>query len=138
MSNTVVIAGRIGKDAEIRALPDGTPIVSFTLADSYYSKGQQATNWWDCSGFGQRYEKLAGYLTKGAQVTIFGTLTTDEYVDREGAKRKAIRLRLNDIALQGGHSVPTSGQAAPVPPKAVKKAPAPQPDLIEDEADVPF
>ena len=58
--NNIAITGNLGKDIEIRHLPDGTPIGNFSVADSQ-GKDKPAI-WWSCSLFGKRCESLAPYL----------------------------------------------------------------------------
>jgi single-strand DNA-binding protein len=117
--NNITIAGNIGKDAEVRFLPNGDPVCSFSVADS--QGREKPTIWWNCSLFGKRAESLAPYLTKGGQVTVSGTITEREWTDKDGAKRKSMDIRVNDVALQGGKREGTTpvktpdGQVAHVP-----------------------
>ena len=92
--NVICITGNLGKDAERKALPDGTPVLRFTVADSQ-GKDKHAI-WWSADMYGKRAESLAQYLVKGQQVTVTGTLSEREY---EGKKYQTIRV--NDLALQG-------------------------------------
>jgi single-strand DNA-binding protein len=105
--NSITIAGQLGKDAEVRFLPNGDPVAGFSVADSQGK--DKPTIWFNCSLFGKRAESLAQYLTKGQSVTVVGTLTEREYTNKEGAKVKAQDVRVSDIALQGGQK-----QQAPV------------------------
>ena len=98
--NSITITGNLGKDAEMRALNDGTPVLSFSVADN---QGKDKSSiWWNCSLFGKRAESLHQYLTKGQQVTVIGNVSEREFTDKEGNKRKSMDVRVNDIALQGG------------------------------------
>jgi len=119
--NNITVAGLLGKDCEIRSMPDGTPVASFSVADS---QGKDKTTiWWNCQLFGKRAESLEKYLTKGQAVTVSGTVTEREWTDKEGNKRKSMDVRVNEVALQGGRP-----EAAPV-----AKARRP----VED-SDIPF
>lgn len=104
--NTIIVAGNISRDSEIRYLPNGDPVVGFSVADNQ-GKDKPAI-FFNCSLFGKRAESLAQYLTKGQAVTVTGTLTEREYTNRDGVKAKSQDIRVNDIALQGGQK-----QAAP-------------------------
>lgn len=126
--NNIAITGNLGKDIEIRHLPDGTPIGNFSVADSQ-GKDKPAI-WWNVSLYGKRSESLAPYLVKGQQVTVFGTVTEREWTDNNGQKRKSMDVRANDIALQG------SRQQGQQPAKAVK--PAPVNDSFDGLEDCPF
>ena len=82
--NSICIAGNLGKDAEVRYLPDGTAVASFSVADSQGK--DKPTIWWNASLFGKRAESLAPYLVKGGQVTVTGTVSEREY-EKDGQKR---------------------------------------------------
>lgn len=137
--NSLTITGNLGKDADIRYLPDGSAVCNFSVADS---QGKDKPSiWWSCALFGKRAESLAQYLTKGQQVTVVGTVTEREYVGKEdGQKRKSMDVRVTDVALQGGKRE----EAAPAPraqaPRTAEKAPQPRPASGFDDMDddIPF
>ena len=109
--NNIAITGNLGKDIEIRHLPDGTPIGNFSVADSQ-GKDKPAI-WWNCSLFGKRCESLAPYLVKGQQVTVIGNVTEREWTDNNGQKRRAMDVRVIDIALQGSRQQAAPAQKQP-------------------------
>ncbi len=98
--NYITITGNLGKDAEMRSLPDGTSVLSFSVADSQ-GKDKPAI-WWDASLFGKRAEVLEQYLRKGQQVTVVGQVSEREYQAKDGTQKKAFSVRVADVALQGG------------------------------------
>lgn len=111
--NSITICGNLGRDAEVRMLPDGTPVASFSVADS---QGKDKPSiWWNAAIFGKRAQSLTPYLTKGQTVTIVGTVTEREFTDKDGNQRKSMDVRVNDVALQGGKrdEAPQQRQAAP-------------------------
>lgn len=116
--NNLTITGTIGRDMEQRAMPNGDPVGTFSVADS--QGREKPTIWWNCQLFGKRVSALAPYLLKGQQVTVAGTVTEREWTDKEGGKRKQMEIRVSDLALQGGKRE----QAADPAPRA---APAPRP-----------
>ncbi len=129
--NSICVAGSLGKDAEVRYLPNGDPVASFSVADS--QGRDKPTIWWNCSLFGKRAESLAPYLIKGQAVAVSGTITEREWTDNNGNKRKSMDVRVNDVALQGGKRE----GAAPAPAPAARKT-ASQAAGFEDDGDVPF
>lgn len=132
--NNITIAGQLGKDAEVRYLPNGDPVASFSVADS--QGRDKPTIWWGCQLFGKRAESLAPYLLKGQAVTVTGTVTEREYTDKtSGQKRKAMDVRVQDLALQGGKREGAAPARAPAPAPA-KAAPAGGFDDMDD--DIPF
>lgn len=96
----LLIAGTLGKDAEIRRLQNGDPVCNFSVAvDGGKDKqGQRRdSTWYDCSLWGKRGEGLAQYLTKGGKVTITGRPTVRVH---EG--KAYLGVNVDQITLQGG------------------------------------
>ena len=135
--NSLTITGNLGRDAEMRALNDGTPVLSFSVADN---QGKEKPSiWWNCALFGKRADSLQQYLTKGQQVTVIGTVSEREFTDKEGNKRKSMDVRVNDIALQGGKREEGERQpsrAARQPQRSA--APAGGGGFEDMDSDVPF
>jgi single-strand DNA-binding protein len=133
--NNITIAGRLGRDAELKSLADGTPVASFSVADDQ-GKDKPAI-WWNCAIFGKRAHSLCQYLTKGTAVTVAGTVSERSYADKNGEPQKALNVRVNDLALQGQQQTsqpaprPTQ-QAAPPAARPVPQASAGFDDLDDD------
>jgi single-strand DNA-binding protein len=130
--NSITVAGNLTKDAEVRHLNDGTPVASFGIADNQ-GKDKPAI-FWNASLFGKRAESLAQYLTRGQAVTVTGTVTEREWTDKDGAKRKSMDVRVNDVALQGGKRDAAPAQA----PAAPRKGAAQSAGFEDDGSDIPF
>lgn len=126
--NTLIIAGPLGRDAEMRSMPNGDPVASFSVADS--QGRDKPTIWWNCQLFGKRAESLAPYLVKGQQVTVSGSITEREWTDTVGNKRKTMDVRVNDVALQGGRK--DAEQSRPQRQSAPEKASAGFDDMDND------
>lgn len=137
---------RLGRDAEVRYLPDGKAVANLSLAFNYGQKGQDGkrpAQWIDASLWGARAEKLAQYLKKGG--TVYAVLSEphiEEYQGRNGAGHKLAATVL-DIELAGGNAGQQSAAApaAQQRPAPQQSAPAPRPapapaDDFED--DIPF
>lgn len=125
---TIVIAGKLGRDAELRRTQGGDAVCSFTVAVDQRDGRDKSTNWWRVSLWGKRGEALAPYLLKGVSVTVSGEFSLGEY---EG--KPQLNIRANEIALQGGRS--TGGTDAPSEPQRNSRN-APADDLDTD--DIPF
>lgn len=106
--NNLTVAGQLGRDAEVRFLPNGDPVANFSIADSQ-GKDKDAI-WWNCQLFGKRAESLAQYLTKGQSVTITGSVSQRKYTDKNGVEKISTDVRVNDVALQGGKREATQSQ----------------------------
>lgn len=131
--NSITVAGSLGKDAEVRYLPNGDAVASFSVADS--QGREKPTIWWRCSLFGKRAESLAPYLLKGQAVTVTGGVTEREY-EKDGVKLKAMDVRVNDLALQGGkrEEAPQTNRKHDAARSRQPSAPAD----FDDGGDIPF
>lgn len=91
--------GRLGKDLDLRYLPNGDAVVSFSIAcdDSYKDKqtGQKVerTEWVRCVAFRQTAEFLGEWLLKGARILVTGKLKTREY-EQDGVKKYVTEIHV--------------------------------------------
>lgn len=98
----LTIAGRIGRDAETRHTGSGKAVTNFSVAvDEYAGAGERNTLWVSCAMWGERGEKLAQYLAKGASVTVSGNAGVRTYEGKDGT-RAEMTLNVREITLQGG------------------------------------
>lgn len=103
----VIIAGRLGRNAEHRRTQDGTDICSFAVASDVGWGDNKRTIWVDVAKFGKGAEGLTKYLHKGDAVTVVGDLSTREH---EG--KTYLNCRADEVTLQGGSKQSTdSGQS---------------------------
>src|SRR5574343_1989841 len=120
--NILTITGNLGKDAELRTIPSGESVCQFSVADSHGK--DKPSIWWRCSLWGKRAETLSQYRLKGQQVTVVGQVTEREYA-KDGETKKAMEVRVTDIAIQGGKStVQKNSQPAMRQSQAPKKSSA--------------
>lgn len=125
---------RIGKDAVTRFTQGGKAVTGFSAAfDTGYGDNKK-TYWLDVSGWGERYEKVAQYLTKGSQVLLEGDIGT-----REHDGKTYITLNLTDLKLIGGKQEGQGGSGGSrggVPNKQNQQRQAPPADDFSD--DIPW
>ena len=124
----IVIAGTIGRDAEIREAGDRR-VTGWSVAVDDGWGDKKTTMWFDCNWWGQRGEKVAPYLTKGGKVTVTGELKTREH---NGKTYKSVEV--SDVTLQGGKPQGDHGGGYSDP---ARQAPASQGSAMDD-ADIPF
>lgn len=83
MYQKMIIVGNLGSDPEMRYMPDGTAVTSFSVAtsNSYKDKvtgeKKQDTTWFRVSVWGKNGENANQYLTKGKKVLVEGKLKAD-------------------------------------------------------------
>lgn len=132
--NTAAIQGRFTADPELRKTNTGKSVTSFTIASDGMSEGQ--TNWIDCVAWGKSAEFICKYFRKGSMVAVHGSIQTKNYEDKNGAKRKATELVVNQAYFCGAKADSDSEPAnEPVPnvPQTETSATA-----EADDDDLPF
>lgn len=93
----ITIAGGITRDAVTRTRQQGDKVTGFSVAVSEGFGDSKRTLYFDCSLWGSRGEKLAGYLTKGSRVAVSGDLST-----RENDGKTYLTVRASEVTLMGG------------------------------------
>ena len=131
--NNLTICGNITRDAEVRYLNNGDAVCNFGIADNQ-GKDKPAI-FWNCTLYGKRAEALNQYLTKGQSVTVVGHITEREFTDKNGNHRKAMDVRVNELALQGGRRE-QSNEEYQKPAPAQAQAPVQQ--GFSDNDEIPF
>lgn len=95
---TVIVAGRLGKDSELRQAGN-SQVLSFSVAGDTGFGDRKQSHWFECSLWGNQGAALQQYLKKGQQVSIVG-----EFSEREYQGKQYKELRVNQIELQGGRN----------------------------------
>lgn len=91
MLNRITIMGRMTRDPELRHTPQGTPVVTFTLAvDRDYQSGgsEKQTDFIDVVVWRQTAEFVSKYFTKGSMAVVSGRLQIRDWQDDNGNKRR--------------------------------------------------
>ena len=91
--NKVTILGNLTRDPEIRALPSGIKVVSFSLATNrtwkdQAGKKQEATEFHNIVAFGKLAELIAQYSKKGSSLYVEGRLQTRSWEDKANGEKK--------------------------------------------------
>lgn len=125
--NKVILIGHLGRDPELRYLPNGDAVALLNLAttDTWNDKNgqkQQATEWHRVQFFGRMAEICGQYLKKGSQVYVEGSLKTRKYTDRQGADRYVTEIRGDRMLMLGAAQQRAPEQHADMPRSS---APAP-------------
>lgn len=126
----IVLTGHLGRDAEVKFLTNSTPVTRFTLAVSTGIGDKKVTTWYKASAFGDRYQKIAQWMTKGRPVTIVGEPCAREWKSDSGVSHTDIEVRVNDVVLLGNIDKEVRQSA----PAAAATTPAAEPD----QAEIPF
>lgn len=88
--NQVVLIGNLTRDPELRYTPDGTPVVSFTIAVNrpfVNREGIREADFVPIVVWRKRAETCSEYLMKGSQVAVEGRLQVRSYEDKDGVRK---------------------------------------------------
>ena len=89
--NKVILMGNLTKDPEVRYMPSGAPVASFSLATNRkYKQGDEIKEevcFIDIVVFGKQAESCGKYLNKGNGVVIDGRLSQRRWEGEDGQKR---------------------------------------------------
>ncbi|WP_081150199.1 single-stranded DNA-binding protein [Colwellia beringensis] len=100
--NKVIILGNLGKDPEVRFMPNGGGVANLTIATSESWKDKQTgeqkekTEWHRVVMFGKLAEIAGEYLKKGSKVYIEGSLQTRKWQNQQGQDQYT-----TEIVVQG-------------------------------------
>ena len=145
--NKVMLIGNLTRDPEVRMMSSGRPVCNFGLAlnrnykDSEGNKREEVT-FVDVECFGPRAEAVGRFFSKGRPIFVEGRLKLDQWESKEGEKRSALRVVLDNFEFIDSGSTSNdniSKSTTPVTESSPKNNnPEPtlgDPDLDED---VPF
>ena len=122
--NKVILVGRLGRDPEVRYLPNGEAAANFGVATSEQWKDrngerQERTEWHNVTLY-RRLAEIAGqYLKKGSQVYIEGRIQSRKYTGKDGIERTAYEIIAGEMKMLGSGQGAGSSEAStakPAPP----------------------
>lgn len=157
--NKVIIVGNLGRDPEVRYLPEGGAVANISVAttDTWKDKSgekQERTEWHRVAFFGKLAEIVGEYLKKGSQVYVEGALRTRKWQDKEGKDRYSTEIIADqmqmldsrgaggaaagdDAGFRGSNSAASSGRSSK-PAKAGSATAGATADAGEFDDDIPF
>lgn len=159
--NKVILVGNLGKDPDVRYLPDGGAVVNLALAtssswkDKNTGEKREETEWHRVVIYGRLAEIAGEYCKKGRSVYIEGRLKTRKWQDQSGVDKYTTEIIADQMQLLGGREGGGSSMGAgddfdqsPAPSRNSggssmrSSAPAPQrsaPQSVADlDDDIPF
>lgn len=104
--NQVILMGNLTRDPELRTIPSGQSVCSFSLALNRSYKGQdgewqEATDYVDIVAWGPLGERVAQYLSKGRPCLVNGRLQSRSW-EQDGQKRSKVEVVAQDVTFLGG------------------------------------
>ena len=106
--NKVILIGNLGRDPEVRYMPNGEAVCNFSIAtsetwnDRQTGQRQERTEWHNITLYRRLAEVAGQYLKKGSQVYIEGKIQSRKYTDKQGIERTAYEIIGDELKMLGG------------------------------------
>ena len=105
--NKVILMGNLTRDVEVRTTASGQSVANFSIAVSRSWRGQDGqqqdqTSFINCVAWGKVGEIIAQYVKKGSPLLVSGRLDQRSYEDKDGNKRSAVEVVVEDFNFVGG------------------------------------
>jgi single-strand DNA-binding protein len=143
--NRAIIIGNLSRDPELKALPSGMQVTSFSVATNRIWKDkngarQESTDFHNVVVFGRQAETVAQYLKKGSLALVEGRIQTRSWEGQDGVKK----YRTEIVADRVQFGPRGASAATPSENIAAKSSGEKAPDAIEypeeevNPDDIPF
>ena len=150
----VTVVGNLVDDPELKFTPSGAAVTNFRIASTPRTFDKNTNEWKDgdtlflsCAVWRQYAENVAESLQRGMRVIVQGRLKSRQYETREGEKRTAMEVDVEEVgpALRSATAKVTrsargnGGQQQGQPPQqGYQSAPANDPWAAPQQAGAPF
>ncbi len=131
MLNRVILIGRLTRDPELRYVPSGHPVASFSLAvDRPFTNqaGERETDFIDIVAWRKLADQVSQHLSKGRLVAVEGRLQIRSYETQDGQKRKVAEIVADAVRFLDRKGTPTGAGTPETQPA----------DFEPEQEDVPF
>lgn len=116
MINKVILLGRLGRDPEIRELPNGKLVANVSLAtsevynDRVTGERKENTEWHNLEMWDKHAETARQYLRKGSVLYVEGRIRTDKFKDLQtGEEKQRTKIRVMNMQMLGTGFTGVSG-----------------------------
>lgn len=104
--------GNLGRDSEVKYLPSGDAICTFSVGVSSGYGDKKKTTWANCALFGkQAAGTLPSFLTVGTSVAVSGEVTLEEWAAQDGTKKSTLKVNVLKVDLIGSSQGKNAPQA---------------------------
>lgn len=143
--NKVIIIGNLGRDPEIRSMPNGDRVANLSVAtseswkDKSSGERKEKTEWHRVTIFNDNIVKVVeSYVKKGSTVYIEGALQTRKWTDQQGVEKYSTEIVVSrfkgELTMLGGRNESGGEVKQEYTPQEASK-PIPSYDLNDD---IPF
>jgi single-strand DNA-binding protein len=146
--NKAMIFGNLTRDPEMKALPSGMQVCSFSVATNRNytdrdGKKQESTDYHNVVAFGKQAEVISKYISKGRGIYVEGRMQTRSW-DKDGQKQYRTEIIMDRFEFgpsTGSGSAPAQSGSSNVAPAQNNQGAPVLPDYPEEDInpeDIPF
>lgn len=124
--NKVMLVGRLTRDPELRSLPSGKQVATFTVATNEFRGGgaTERTEYHPCVAWDRLAEICGQFLSKGQLIDIEGRLQTRQWDDDAGKRHWKTEVVVGSLEMLSGRSKKEYAKEAQAVAEADDGAPA--------------
>ena len=151
--NRVQLIGNVTKDPEVRQIPGGTTVATFSVATNFSWKDQSGqrqdkAEFHNLVAWRKLGEICAQYVRKGSKIFVEGRIQSREWEGQDGVKRYRTEIILDNMIMldkkgapmEGGNFSSSSEDAGEREHSAIKPSAGAATDMEEEISieDLPF
>jgi len=145
--NKAFIIGNLTRDPELKSLPSGMKVTSFSVATNRTwkdkdGKRQESTDYHNIVVFGRQAETVAQYLKKGSSALVEGRIQTRSWDGQDGKKNYRTEIVADRVQFgtragsAGGSTDQTASKNQSNTPESIDTIEYPEEEINPD--DIPF
>lgn len=136
--NKAILIGNLTRDPELRSLPSGVKVCTFSLATNRVWKDkngsrQESTDYHNVVVFGRQAETVAQYMKKGSSILVEGRMQTRSWDDKTSGEKKYRTEIVADRTQFGPKGVSSGGGAS----AATSKVQTTKAEEVDDAIEYP-
>lgn len=105
--NSVVLIGRLVKDAELHEFSNGSGVIQFSICVNNQKKEEDKfvdkPCFFNAKYYGKNLSNLASYMNKGKLISIQGRLDQDKW-EKDGKQNSLVLILVDQLELLGGNT----------------------------------
>jgi single-strand DNA-binding protein len=133
--NKAIIAGNVTRDPELKSLPSGIKVTTFSVATNRFWKDaatgekKEMAEYHNIVVFGRQAENCAQYVKKGSQISVIGRIQTRSW-EQDGQKKYRTEIIAEDVQFGSRPQMGTGSSYSPASSQP-KSDDAPAPSSID-------
>ncbi len=138
--NKVTLYGNITKDPELKSLPSGIHVNSFSIATNRVIKDQsgakkEMAEYHNIVAFGKQAEVIHQYMKKGSGILVEGRLQTRSWDGQDGKKQYRTEVVLENFQFGPKGTGPSTGGSSSYSPASSASSAK---SVGDDDQEAPF